>query len=210
MANNFRKTGDYYVSKEGSDANSGLTPDLPKLTLQAVFNLVTTSNKKVIIGSGNWSETVSRTFPATGVEIYGDGVVVFDGNLTNSFLLSNTNLTLLVQGIAFKNTVLTFSGTNTFKNCSFVNCTIIHASNTTAQNYCNFINSRIIPGGTGVMSSTYSIYINSTSGYDTSSNGLNLFLNNYVDSTSVLKFNSGITAANFNFNLSGLAPAPVV
>jgi hypothetical protein len=33
MANNFRKTGNAYISKDGNDANSGLSAELPKQTL---------------------------------------------------------------------------------------------------------------------------------------------------------------------------------
>jgi len=72
MANNFRLTGDYYVSKEGSDANSGFTPDLPKLTVAAGIALLTTSNKTLVIGTGIYELGTVSTPVVTNATVIGE------------------------------------------------------------------------------------------------------------------------------------------
>jgi hypothetical protein len=81
MPNNFRLTGDYYVSKEGSDANDGLTPETPLLTIQAALNKVTTAvTRRIIIGSGVYKEAISKTISASWtIYLISDGYVVFEG-----------------------------------------------------------------------------------------------------------------------------------
>lgn len=97
MAHNFKLTGDYYVSVDGSDSNNGLTKDTPKRTIQAGLNLLTTNNKTLVIGTGYYQETLSRSAALTGITIVGDGTVVLDGQGIRSFSLgfSNGNPALL-------------------------------------------------------------------------------------------------------------------
>ena len=54
MANNFKLTGNYYVSIDGSDSNDGLTKDTPKRTVQAGLTLLCGlgANGSLIIGAG--------------------------------------------------------------------------------------------------------------------------------------------------------------
>ena len=65
----------YFVRKSGSDANSGLSAALAKLTIQAAINLATTAGDTVYVGAGSYRETV--TLAASGsagnvISIIGD------------------------------------------------------------------------------------------------------------------------------------------
>ena len=94
MAHNFKLTGDYYVSVDGSDSNDGLTKDTPKRTVQAGSNLidVTSTTRTLIIGAGVYKETLSKNFGAAGTtftkKIIAAGIVILEGNGSNSITLS--------------------------------------------------------------------------------------------------------------------------
>lgn len=110
MANNFRVTGEYYVSKAGNDSNDGLTPDTPKLTVQAGINLALNHNdNKIIIGTGVYKEAINVSNQI--FTLVGDGLVILQGNGSNSFDLgiyssrtTLSNITLTGYGqIQFSN-----------------------------------------------------------------------------------------------------------
>lgn len=115
MPNNFRLTGDYYVSKEGSDSNDGLTAETPLLTVQAALNKVTTAvNRRIIIGSGVYRESLSKTMNA-GFTIYlvADGYVVFEGVGSDELFLiaGGSQNTIYFIGIEIRNyNQITFGG----------------------------------------------------------------------------------------------------
>jgi hypothetical protein len=115
MANNFRLTGTYYVSKDGSDANSGLTADLPKLTVQAALTLVATGGT-IIVGAGVYREALAKASnTAASFTIRADGHVVFEGDGVNAFTLSSSNagspitVNLTVIGVEVRNYAMLFA-----------------------------------------------------------------------------------------------------
>ncbi|QJD95167.1 hypothetical protein HH214_04365 [Mucilaginibacter robiniae] len=115
MANNFRYNAivgqSIYISKAGNDSNSGLTPDLPKATVQAGLTLAansyTTSACTIIIGTGTYEEAISaslRGINSSGYsKIVGDGEVVLRGNGSNSFVLTYTNYNFSIYSLRFEN-----------------------------------------------------------------------------------------------------------
>lgn len=71
MANNFRLTGgiyNSYVSKDGNDGNSGLTADLPKVTLQII-------GSRAVIGSGQYKGAFTLATGAGTKFYFADGLV---------------------------------------------------------------------------------------------------------------------------------------
>lgn len=214
MANNFRITGDYYVSKEGSDANSGLTPDLPKLTVQAALTLITGS-KIIVIGAGVYREPLLKAMPTGTTTILADGKVILEGDGVSTVLLSALGTTVLlnIYNIEFRNySIVQFAGTGfsanslqlygcifmcpvfvfnsqlqgTFTQCLFVNSEIrTRESAYTVLNKCILINS----------------YINPLPSIGTGGGiGSLLITNTYSDSNSVLNVNVSGIASGFNFN----------
>lgn len=94
--NNFRLTGDSYISKEGNDANDGLTPDTPKATLDNYGN-------DNVVGSGVYKGAF--TFTGTDMSILGDGLVKVSATGTivisatgNSVINSTSNLVFELNG----------------------------------------------------------------------------------------------------------------
>jgi hypothetical protein len=155
MAHNFKLTGDYYVSVDGSDSNNGLTKDTPKRTVQAGLNLITTAGKTLVIGSGVYRENISRFFPNGGtVYIAGDGQVYLEP-LTSTgqfYLFPNAGLTvtLYVSDIIFRN--YAYLGINYywgfipyFNRCTFINLLINAEYASAIFNFTNslFINIKI-------------------------------------------------------------------
>jgi hypothetical protein len=218
MAHNFKLTGDYYVSVDGSDSNNGLTKDTPKRTVQAGLNLMTTSGKTLIIGAGVYRESISFV-QNINVIIYikGDGKVIFEGNQSNRFYLSSPNGTGIsfIDNIEFRGYLALdfnyFIGDNNLSNC-IIKCNIY----TNAQN-----TSYKLQISNSIILNTF-LYSNITLCYlyncivvnsnINSSTGVNPFsgvvcstkaatiLKDSVFINSAIGALSTITAANFNYN----------
>ncbi len=129
MPHNFKLTGDYYVSKYGSDSNNGLTPDTPKRTVQAGLNLITTNNKTLVIGAGTYREVISRNLSSlSGTIISGDGTVVMQGYEGVFFSLQAVNTVTTINNIIFRGyssiLLATSSGTVASTIANFINCLI--------------------------------------------------------------------------------------
>ena len=69
----------YYVTADGNDANNGLSPITPKLT---IANAVATAgaNDKIIVGPGTYTENV--TLAHNGMELFGETGTTMVGTLT--------------------------------------------------------------------------------------------------------------------------------
>lgn len=220
MPNNFKLGGDYYVSKAGSDSNDGLTPDTPKRTIQAALSLVTAgSTRRIIIGTGVYSETLSATFGSvTNVTFLSDGYVVLDGRnqFSISFWTGHTstpsqfnfyNLEIRNYGnISLFNTTNGTGGTyHVFFDCKFYNNIINqYRGNTTISSYnrCIFVytNFSFLDSSINIASLAYNscIFINSKMlgpFYAPTS-----IINCYVDPYSNIIARSSISAASFNYN----------
>jgi hypothetical protein len=214
MPNNFKLTGDYYVSKFGNDSWDGLTKDTPKRTVQAGLNLITTANKTLIIGAGVYREAINKTWSNnTGIVIQGDGIVniVGDGGLSFSLLINlNTNNTITIRNINIKNySLLTIWGASnsggvsyTFEDCIITSPISIPVSSglTMVFTRCLLINSSTSSINTNFVIS-YSILVNSSINLSNSAiYPITTFLNNYISPTSIISAASTITAGNFNYN----------
>jgi hypothetical protein len=163
MPNNFRITGDYYVSKKGSNSNDGLTAETPLLTVQAALDKITTSvTRRIIIGSGVYRETINRVLSGNitpTISLVADGVVILEAvNATDGHYFGNSfnagiSYYINFTGIEFRNTssFYTYPGyainSITFTNCIFKNLIFSNTNfNGAINNYyyfiaCQFINS---------------------------------------------------------------------
>jgi hypothetical protein len=208
LANNFRLVGDYYVSKEGSDANSGLTPDLPKLTVQAGLNLIVATNKRLVIGVGVYLETITTPL-LNGTSIVGDGLVIFQGNGTNMCTLQGANNSIVtfvniqIRSYAILRMVVSGVGNTDFSGGECVLNNLILSGNSTNLNGLPakpniFINSQVstLP----VILCNYNIFINTQFINQTSNIAAVIFTNTYIDATSVITIPSSTVAASFNYN----------
>ena len=166
MAHKFTYTGDYYVSANGSDANSGTSPDAPFATIQAALNAVgTTTNQTIVIGTGVYSEALYGGGSAysggnyTGqlyLTLRGDGDVVVNGSGvsdTNNAALSGMR-NGFIYNITFANWYVAFSDPNSGSSnqyrfnqhydCNVINCRAIYGYNGQSQSQfyrCKFFNS---------------------------------------------------------------------
>jgi hypothetical protein len=228
MANNFKLIGDIYVSKEGNDANSGLTPDLPKLTVQAALNLATTGNKTIIIGSGVYAEAITKSNTGLArLSILGDGTVVMNGiNSINSFTITNivsggsvyiSNIRFISYSILSFSPIVNTPTTVTFENCVVSSNLIINAISSINSlqamvlKKCILLNLYLLTNNASnnLVATNGQFHIYDSILINCNSNGLSLnyapfscqiFLNNYLDKTSLISTLATITAANFNFN----------
>ncbi len=97
--NNFRLTGipsPYYISKEGNDANSGLTPDLPKATLanhnSGGYHIIGTGvYKGAIVLSNNLFGGVYMADGLVKILATGNIVATANDNFYNTYLNTTTN-----------------------------------------------------------------------------------------------------------------------
>lgn len=78
----FSISGSYtFVSKSGNDANSGDDPDNPKLTIVSAITGGTYGG--IVLGSGVYEEDSADGVSLLGHGLYGDGIVILRGDLTN-------------------------------------------------------------------------------------------------------------------------------
>jgi hypothetical protein len=203
MANNFKLTGDYYVSVDGSDANSGLTKDLPKRTIQAGLNLMTTANKVLIIGAGVYNESISKSW-GSGIHynIYGDGKVILDGaGKTWAFSHFGSNQGVL-SNLEFKNYTsgvnIASPGIVTYSDCIFY-CNVLGVITGGAPTRtfvrCVFLNSTICA------SSTISVTLSSCILMNSEAYGLSVVINTYTNPASILRYSASL-ASTYN-NIQG-------
>ena len=152
MANSFTKTGDYYVSAiDGNDSNAG-TADAPFKTISAAVAAVVaagdTTQKKIIVGTGEYKESVTQSDTNYLVNIIGDGNATLNGDgVATNYAFYN-----LDAGRVENMTIRNFDSISSTNNASYhlrilYNCTIINVdkyngyqSNTTMYfQHCTFI-----------------------------------------------------------------------
>jgi hypothetical protein len=99
MANNFKKTGDLYVSKSGSNANAGTDPNAPLLTIESIATKGTTDNIG-IIGDGIYQE---KNIELTARGFISDGLVICesDGTIDPFFINFKPSLIHRIEGLIF-------------------------------------------------------------------------------------------------------------
>lgn len=187
MTNNFRITGDFYVSKAGSDSNDGLTPNTPKATIAAGLNLITVAGKRLVIGVGTYEEAINRNV-TVAVTILADGNVTIKGDGTNGCVLTG------MSGNVFNITFSNYNNFNTNNGLVFNNCTFrdISTSNQIAGTFsgCKIIN--FTNSGATFPNTTSCIIINCTWNTGT-------IVNSYVNEFSQLYINT-TTAGSSDYN----------
>jgi len=157
MANSFTKTGDYYVSGiDGNDSNAG-TADTPFKTISAAVAAVVaagdTTLKKIIVGTGEYKESVTQSNTSYRINIIGDGNAILNGDgVATNYAFYN-----LDGGRVENMTIRNFHSVSRSNNASYhvdyvYNCTIINVNSYTGYSnsgtmyfrYCTFID---FPGG---------------------------------------------------------------
>ena len=145
--NNFKLTGDGYISKDGSDGNSGLTTDLPKQTFQIV------AYPKNIVGSGVYKGIFNVT-AASVLQFEADGNVVIEcsGDFTQTATDSlDTARYVGMQFYMNSNNFITDVSTNSFSYCTLKDGALQRSDvndSTVSMNYSIFEN-MTDGGGTG-------------------------------------------------------------
>lgn len=90
----FLSAANYYVSKSGNDANSGLSAALAKLTIKAATDLATTGDV-VFISTGYYAEIVAVSNSMT---------LMVDSVQVNELTMNKTGITLTIDGNANEKT----------------------------------------------------------------------------------------------------------
>ncbi len=195
MANNFRITGNYYISKGGHDTNDGLTPDTPKKSLPT-----TQTQSNIIVGAGFYLS--SFLFTATNGTIRSDGYVSIDfgaGNVTTNSSGVNTYV-----GLVLRNANSMIGNAMVFTSCSFIDFNAVGSSSISTNpsfgvtTNCIFVNCLLVSR----LRLRNSIIL--------SSNILNSVLDRYIDScyfdfSSTITYDVNIDPAIFkNNNVQGL------
>lgn len=213
MPNNFRISGSYYVSKAGSDSNSGTSPESPKRTIQAVITAASRLPGTVVIGAGVYTEVLSAV-ATYNMNLVADGAVTIRAplaNISNMLFTSNYNATrtFYATGITFENfnnIEFQTSGINTpspieFRNCTFkyTNFYCIFGAAFVYMYGCKFINSNIeintvSANGVGIRLIDGCVFINSKVSIEDPSS--NVFINSYTNSNSSID----VLPTNMNYN----------
>ena len=190
MANDVRITTGVtgYISKSGSDANSGLTPDLPKLTLSN-FATVTT------VGCGQYKGAFTLSNNTVARQYYADGQVKI--NATGALVMTMTSgiITCTIGSTSIGNRfILAMAGNNinfSIGTARFNNCLIdtavftkSGAVGTLNLNYCivkdctsnAFASATTIADYTMLFNSTLQLNLSATSS----------FTNSYANETSII------------------------
>jgi hypothetical protein len=211
MPNNFKLTGNYYVSKFGNDSWSGTSPDAPKRTIQAGLSLIPTvgGTYSLIIGAGVYNESLNKDTgfgPAT--TIIGDGLVIIDGENANRRFTGqiNSNAVYTFRNIFFRNFSFFNIPTSTIGQLRFENCLFYSFSMSQTNNgfywafsNCVFINC-ILQGISNTTGTTHSydksIIINSSI---LSTAWISSFINSYTLNSDI-GMASNIAGSSFNYN----------
>jgi len=201
MPNNFKLTGNYYVSKFGNDSWDGLTKDTPKRTINGLLNSLGSggSGLSVIIGSGVYSETISSVNKAI-TNFYGDGVVILEGQNARTLTFQViSGASYLFNNIIFRNySTCSFTaplGVGNFIDCNFLTNFSVNTPSTIFTK-CNLINSII----TGNASSFVSFILSNLINVSFSSLLISRINDSYVNNTSIVTMNPSVTTTNFNYN----------
>jgi hypothetical protein len=228
MPHNFKLTGNYYVSVDGSDSNDGLTKDTPKRTIQAAINLVPSGSAgtyNFIIGSGFYDENIFRSQNSSStitiLNFIADGIVIISNNTKAKSLLfslgvgfGNTTYSLSFVNIMFMNVLYTHTvisdyseSKSTFTGCTFID-TSFSGTLSTFQNQIQgyiFISCKLLScligynvSGGILALSSFTSCILINSIFTTALSAVTRFTNSY--SQYPIPCRSTITAANFNFN----------
>ena len=188
---NFRLSGDIYVSKSGSNANTGTDPDNPKLTIQQAID--SSSNEdKIIIGDGVYEDDYLIPFGQDRI-LEGDGIVVINRN--NQNLSSSTSTQINLIFININNAILKGNAANPV-GCTFINCANIFENFGASAGQlidCRLINSTYQGSH---LEASGTIFINSQV---LVTGGITTFSNCYIDGNSIISI-SDVVLAPMKYN----------
>lgn len=166
--------GDVYVSKSGDNTTGDGSPQAPFLTMQKAVSSLTSSWKKVVVGTGFYDERVSKsTFP---IFMFADGDVLMSGVLGTT-LGANQPFVMHISSVI-----------NGFR--------IEDYEVTTLLNYHNCYFKNIENGTYGLVLNKYNTFVNSTI-VSTSSAGGMLIHNTFINCS----FGSGLRPTVMRDNL---------
>lgn len=191
MPNNFRKTGDYYISKAGHDSNNGLTPDTPKKSIAAY------GQGDYILGAGQY--TTSFNIDTRLYYFFGDGGVDIKDS---TFSLGNMN------DIRFLNSTLILRGLAlfTYVNITIIDCIISSILGETSWDKCKLINTDVLSGSdNGPRYIENSIILNSSVLMYNATNAR--LKSTYIDFSSIVNIqgnNSAPSSNIINNNIQGV------
>ncbi len=168
--NEFRESGNIYVSKSGSDSNAGNTPDFPKLTIRGGL-AVLGAGQTLVIGTGIYSE---ENLNLGSRNIKGDGIVIISAlNQNQSVCFSGlpSNQGGAVENIIFTGFLLNVIANNSFnQRGNFTDCTFIGGENRqlisrgqmrSSYNKCKFLNCNL--NITSLLGDPAPLFLNNTS-----------------------------------------------
>ena len=153
----------WYVSKSGSNSNSGASYLLSKLTISAAI-LVAASGDSIVIGSGLYNEKL--TVPIVTLALQADGIVILDGtsivgNPAIVVNISSGTLLIMPYTTGGQFIIQNHVGTNLISGASyftanFTNVTLISNSNTNAITFTSLgapqtMNNCVFSGFTSVI-----------------------------------------------------------
>jgi hypothetical protein len=203
MANNFRLSGTYYISKDGNDANSGLSADLPKATLA---RYAATAH---IIGAGVYKGAFNLSTNAQNTIMYPDGAVVI--NCTAGLNIGQTSggssqiYGQTSQQYFIRIELNTFNlsigiGTNNFNQIIFKNGVISPTTNGGTHNFTRCVLNEITSPTvtTSLFNFSYSQIYNSVITMPNTSS----ITNSYVDEASVISMSSYFSSPSTQFRYS--------
>lgn len=130
MANSFTQAGDYFVSAiDGNDSNDG-TADAPFKTISAAVAAVVaagdTTQKKIIVGTGEYKESVTQSNVSYRVYIIGDGNATLNGDgVATNYAFYNLDAGR-VENLTIRNFYSVSNSSNAAYHLNYVyNCTMI-------------------------------------------------------------------------------------
>lgn len=151
MANNFRLSGGFYCAQSSlsSDANSGLTADLPKRSFTQVCGISDSASSR-IVASGDYFGGFTTGSYVNNINLFADGIVFLSGNGGNGYFSGGAAYTASMNftGFNFRNFANLGRGTSgsgnrpmNFTDCTFNTITRIgdNLASTKTFTRCTFI-----------------------------------------------------------------------
>lgn len=191
MAHNFKiLDGDIYVSKDGSDANDGLTPSTAKKTGDAAL-AIASGTKKIVVGAGVYKGQWVSSTNFTSITIVGDGKVVLDGvGGTLEIQIIASNLTF--ENIVFRN-FLELGNTRNPNQTNYNGCVLrnLRFRSRSLGSSSNFTKSALIDCVKNeITTDSVNLYLSKLFNSTITTGGVDALHDSYVDSGSTVYLNA--------------------
>lgn len=191
MAHEFKKNGDYYVSKSGSDANPG-TSDLPFLTI-AYAATQAFNNATVIVGTGVYEEDLTTVKDCI---FEADGFVILSGlNSTGGGFTSSGLKDFYIYN--FSTFTLCSSVYGGYEGCVFIACGLTTGNASSLAIRTKFINCSLTTANRTIGTISECLLINSPMEFTNASYDIDL-TSSHLDSNSSIDLAGTLTGSNNN------------